>query len=106
MTLVLFLILLPLKLLQIQAGWGGVVALAGRLREEDIGLALDFVFNHTSDEHTWAKKARSGDPDYLNYYFTYPDRELPDQFQKYLRDIFPTVRRGSFTWNEEMQRWV
>ena len=80
--------------------------LAGRLREEGISLVLDFVFNHTSDEHTWAKKARSGDPDYLNYYFTYPDRELPDQFQKYLRDIFPTVRRGSFTWNEEMQRWV
>jgi len=42
----------------------------------------------------------------LDYYFTYPDRELPDQFQKYLRDIFPTVRRGSFTWNEEMKRWV
>ena len=41
-----------------------------------------------------------------NYYFTYPDRELPDQFQKYLRDIFPTVRRGSFTWNQEMKRWV
>jgi amylosucrase len=80
--------------------------LAKQLREEGISLVLDFVFNHTSDEHTWAKKARSGDPEYLNYYFTYPDRELPDQFQKYLRDIFPTVRRGSFTWNEEMKRWV
>jgi amylosucrase len=80
--------------------------LAGRLREEGITLVLDFVFNHTSDEHAWAKKAKSGDPDYLNYYFTYPDRELPDQFQRYLRDIFPTVRRGSFTWNEEMKRWV
>lgn len=80
--------------------------LAGQLRGEGISLVLDFVFNHTSDEHAWAKKAKSGDPDYLNYYFTYPDRELPDQFQKYLRDIFPTVRRGSFTWNEEMKRWV
>jgi amylosucrase len=80
--------------------------LAGRLREERISLVLDFVFNHTSDEHVWAKKAKAGDPDYLNYYFTYPDRELPDQFQKYLRDIFPTVRRGSFTWNKEMKRWV
>ena len=80
--------------------------LAGRLREEDISLVLDFVFNHTSDEHAWVQKAKAGDPDYLNYYFTYPDRELPDQFQKYLRDIFPTVRRGSFTWNKDMKRWV
>jgi glycosidase len=39
--------------------------LARRLREEGISLALDFVFNHTSDEHNWAKRARSGDPEYL-----------------------------------------
>jgi len=80
--------------------------LASQLRNEGISLVLDFVLNHTSDEHDWAKKARSGDPEYLNYYFTYPDRELPDQFQKYLRDIFPAVRRGSFTWNDVMARWV
>jgi amylosucrase len=83
-----------------------LAALAKTLREEGISLVLDFVFNHTSDDHFWADKAKSGDPEYLDYYFTYPDRELPDQFQKYLRDIFPTIRRGSFTWNEEMKRWV
>jgi amylosucrase len=80
--------------------------LAARLRDEGISLVLDFVFNHTSDDHAWARKAKEGDPEYLQYYFTYPDRELPDQFQKYLRDIFPTLRRGSFTRNEEMKRWV
>ncbi len=80
--------------------------LAAALRGQGITLALDFVFNHTSDEHRWAQKAKSGDPDYLAYYFTFPDRELPDQFQRYLRDIFPTVRKGSFSWNEDLGRWV
>ena len=78
--------------------------LTSALRDEEISLALDFVFNHTSDEHAWAEKAKAGDPDFLAYYLTFPDRELPDQFQKYLRDIFPTVRKGSFTWCEEMSR--
>ena len=80
--------------------------LAEQLREEGISLVLDFVLNHTSDEHHWAQQAKAGDPDYLNYYFTYPDRELPDQFQKYLRDIFPTVRKGSFTYDTQLRRWV
>ncbi|MEO0599960.1 MAG: alpha-amylase family protein, partial [Myxococcota bacterium] len=79
---------------------------ARQLREENISLVLDFVFNHTSDEHTWAKRAREGDPAYRDYYLTFPDRELPDQYQEKLRDIFPTIRRGSFTWNEDMKRWV
>ena len=80
--------------------------LAAVLRAEGISLVLDFVFNHTSDEHEWALKAKAGDLDYVGYYFTFPDRELPDQFQRYLREIFPEVRRGSFTWCEELQRWV
>ena len=80
--------------------------LAAELRNEGISLVLDFVFNHTSDEHIWAQKAKSKDPDFLAYYLTFPNRELPDQFQKYLREIFPSVRKGSFTWCEEMKRWV
>jgi amylosucrase len=80
--------------------------LAHSLRKEGISLALDFVFNHTSDEHLWARRARSGDPVFAAYYHTFADRQLPDQYQKHLRDIFPTVRRGSFSYVEDMQQWV
>jgi amylosucrase len=80
--------------------------LASVLRHEGISLVLDFVFNHTSDEHAWALKAKEGDPDFMAYYFTFPNRELPNEFQRYLRDIFPEVRRGSFTWSDELERWV
>ena len=80
--------------------------LATELRYEGISLVLDFVFNHTSDEHVWALKAKSGDPDFLAYYYTFPDRELPDLFQRSLRDVFPTVRKGSFSWCEAINRWV
>jgi len=80
--------------------------LAAALRHEEISLVLDFVFNHTSDEHLWARKAKSGDHDFMAYYYTYPDHELPDQFQKYLRDIFPSVKKGSFTWCEDVKRWI
>ncbi len=80
--------------------------LARLLREKGISLVLDFVFNHTSDEHEWARRARSGDPDYQAYYLMFPDRSLPDRYEENLREIFPTVRRGNFTWYEEMGKWV
>lgn len=80
--------------------------LAAALRERGISLVLDFVLNHTSDEHEWAKKAKNGDMDYLNYYFTFSDRTAVDRFQEHLRDIFPAVRKGSFIWNDEVGRWI
>ena len=33
-----------------------------------IGLMFDMVFNHTSTEHAWFKRALAGDPDYMDYY--------------------------------------
>lgn len=80
--------------------------LAKTLRAEGISLCLDFVFNHTSDEHDWAMRAKAGDPNYREYYYLFPDRTLPDQYEQYLRDIFPSVRKGSFTWHDGMQQWV
>lgn len=80
--------------------------LAALLRAEGISLVVDFVFNHTSNEHAWAMQARAGDPEYAEFYFLFPDRNIPDQFDRTLREIFPTVRRGSFTWDAEMRRWI
>ncbi len=83
-----------------------LAALAHELDTAGISLVLDFVFNHTSDEHEWARRAQAGDPDYQEFYFLFPDRTLPDAYERTLREIFPTVRRGSFTWRPDMQRWV
>ena len=83
-----------------------LAALADTLREAGISLVLDFVFNHTSDEHAWAKQARAGNPAYDEFYLIFPDRTIPDQYDRTLREIFPTVRRGSFTWDAGMARWV
>lgn len=80
--------------------------LARELNTAGISLVLDFVFNHTSDEHEWARRAQAGDPDYQEFYFLFPDRTMPDAYERTLREIFPTVRRGSFTWRPDMQRWV
>ena len=37
-------------------------SLADACREKDISLCLDFVMNHTSEDHEWARKARAGLP--------------------------------------------
>jgi amylosucrase len=80
--------------------------LARALNDEGISLVVDFVFNHTSDEHEWARRAQAGDPEYQEFYWIYPDRTVPDQYQRTLREIFPTVRRGSFTYRDDMRQWV
>ena len=80
--------------------------LADDLREAGIILVLDFVFNHTSDDHQWAMKAQAGDPEYKQFYYIFPDRAMPDRYEQTLREIFPTVRRGNFTWHDGMENWV
>lgn len=81
-------------------------ALAGELRAHGISLVLDLVFNHTSDEHEWAQRARAGDPEYEDFYFLFPDRTMPDAYDAHLREIFPDVRPGNFTWLPDAGRWV
>ena len=73
-------------------------ALADACRERGILLCLDFVLNHTSEEHPWAKAARAGDPVARSRYFFYDDREIPDQFERTVPQVFPTTAPGNYTY--------
>ncbi|MCP9885633.1 alpha-amylase [Synechococcus sp. ATX 2A4] len=81
-------------------------ALSEQFRANGILLVLDIVLNHTSDEHIWALMAKQGDLCHQDYYYTFPDRRIPDLFEQSMPEIFPETDPGNFTWNEEMQRWV
>lgn len=83
-----------------------LASLINNLHKKDLYLMLDFVVNHTSDEYPWAKKAAAGDKKYQDYYYTYSDRRIPDEFEKTLPEVFPQSSPGNFTYNEDMQKWV
>jgi len=83
-----------------------LTTLAREFQEQGISVVVDFVFNHTADEHEWARRAQAGEAEFQEYYFIFPDRTIPDAYERTLREIFPEVRRGSFTWREDMRRWV
>lgn len=81
-------------------------ALADALHAAGMRLVLDFVFNHTSDEHRWAEAAKAGDKRYQDYYYLLSDENEVAEYNTTVREIFPTVRRGSFTWVNEVDAWV
>ncbi len=86
-----------------------LAALALELRQAGISLVVDLVFNHTSDEHAWAKCARAGNEDYLDYYRIFLNREFPDSYERSLREIFPDEHSGAFTFFPDLFKnggWV
>ena len=80
--------------------------LTGRLRAQGISLCLDLVLNHVAREHDWAVRARAGEQRYLDYFYVFPDRVMPDAFERTLPEVFPDFAPGSFTWDDELQGWV
>ena len=73
-------------------------ALADACRAKGMSLCLDFVMNHTSEDHEWAKKACAGEPGYRERYFFYDNWDIPNEFEKTVPQVFPTTAPGSFTW--------
>ena len=80
--------------------------LASDLHQAGISLTLDLVLNHVAKEHEWALKARAGEARYLDYFYAYSDRKIPDQYEKSLPEIFPTFAPGNFTYYEDMGKYV
>ena len=75
--------------------------LANACRKAGISLCLDFVMNHTSEDHEWAGKARAGEPGYRERYFFYDSWDIPREFEKTVPQVFPTTAPGSFTQLED-----
>ena len=75
----------------------GLEHLADACRRRGISVCLDFVMNHTSEEHEWAKKARAGEAGYRERYFFYDNWDIPREFEKTVPQVFPTTAPGSFT---------
>lgn len=81
-------------------------SLSQHLRKRKILLTLDMVVNHSSDQHAWAQAAKKGDKQYQDYFYTFPDRDIPDMFEETMPEVFPESSPGNFTYDEEMGRWV
>ncbi len=83
-----------------------LAALATQLHDNGIKLVLDFVFNHTSDEHLWAQKALAGDQRYREFFYFFNSVDEVNEYNRTVREIFPQVRRGSFTQLPDRHEWV
>lgn len=83
-----------------------LAATADKLHESGISLTLDLVLNHVAKEHEWALKAKSGDVEYREYFYVYPDRTVPDEFEKTLPEVFPDFAPGNFTFDDELNGYV
>jgi len=80
--------------------------LTEKLRENGISLCLDFVFNHSADDHQWAQKARAGHPHYKEYYFFFEEKAEVDEYEQLLDEVFPETAPGNFTYLEDIQKHV
>ena len=71
-----------------------------------MSVCLDFVMNHTSEDHEWAKRARAGEKEYQDRYFFFDDWAIPYQYECTVPQVFPTTAPGNFSWCEEAKKVV
>ena len=81
-------------------------ALTGACHKKGINVCMDFVMNHTSEDHEWAKRARAGEGEYQSRYFFFDNWELPSRYERTVPQVFPTTAPGNFTWLPDAQHFV
>lgn len=79
---------------------------AAKLKKRGIRTCIDFVLNHTAKEHEWAVRSRKNEPGYENMYYMFESPEIPQEYEKTLTEIFPSVAPKNFTYYEDIQKYV
>lgn len=80
--------------------------LTAECHRQSISCCLDFVMNHTSEDHEWARAARNGDPVARSRYFFYDDWFVPNIYEETVPEVFPTTAPGNFTWINDCNQVV
>ena len=80
--------------------------LARECHANNISLCLDFVMNHTSEDHEWARKAKAGDYEYQKRYFFFDNWNIPNAFEETVPQVFPQTAPGNFSWCPEVGKVV
>ena len=70
--------------------------LADQCHEKGISLCMDFVMNHTSEDHEWARRARRGEGEYMSRYFFYADPLFPQEYERTVPQGIPHNCAGEF----------
>ena len=81
-------------------------SLTAACHKRGIHVCMDFVMNHTSEDHEWAKRARQGDGEYMSRYFFFDNSYMPALYEKTVPQVFPTTAPGNFTWIPEAGHFV
>ena len=81
-------------------------SLTAACRKEGISVCMDFVMNHTSEDHEWAKRARAGEGEYMSRYFFFDSEAIPAEYEKTVPQVFPTTAPGNFTYLADAGHYV
>ncbi|MCQ2437589.1 MAG: alpha-amylase family glycosyl hydrolase [Clostridia bacterium] len=80
--------------------------LCDAFHEKDIMVSADFPLNHTSEDHEWAKRARSGEEAYKERYFFFDSRQVPDSYDAETPSPLPETAPGNFTYLADIDSYV
>ena len=81
-------------------------AVTSACHKRGISVCLDFVMNHTSEDHEWAKRARAGEREYQDRYFFFDTYDIPALYEQTCPQVFPTTAPGNFTWLPDCRKMV
>jgi amylosucrase len=83
-----------------------LAALTADCHNRGISVCLDFVMNHTSEDHEWAVRARHGEKEFQDRYFFFDDWNEPNAYEETVPQVFPQTAPGNFIWCSEAGKVV